>query len=101
MTRLASLLGFATKAGKLIAGSAAVEAGLKSSRICLVICAADLSAKTIKNFKFLADQRSVSFFTAASCLEIGQWIGKPGRGVIGITSEQFAIALRSELINQE
>jgi ribosomal protein L7Ae-like RNA K-turn-binding protein len=91
--KLQSLLGFASKAGKLVAGSAAVENAVKKKRVSLVICATDLSVKTIKNFQCLCGTSDVKFYCYGTRVELGTWIGLPGRGVIGITSRQFAATL--------
>lgn len=95
MKRLRALLGFAAKAGVLVAGSAAVEAGIKKGRVKLVICAADLSAKTIAKFNYLCKENRIRFYCCGAISEIGLWIGNPGRGVIGVTSKQFADAIGS------
>ena len=95
MKRLQTLLGFAAKAGALVAGSAAVETGIKKGRIKLVVCAADLSAKTIAKFKFLCQENRICFYCYGVLSVLSLWIGSPGRGVIGITSKQFADAIGS------
>ncbi len=95
MKQLQTLLGFAAKAGVLISGSAAVEAGIKKGQIKLVICAADLSARTIKKFEYLCKENLVIFYCFGALSELSHWIGKPGRGVIGVSSKQFAGAIGS------
>ncbi len=90
MKTVASVLGLAAKAGRLLTGSAAVEEGIRHGRAQVVICANDLSAKTIKNFKFLCEQKTISFFTYGMIAELGHWIGAPGRGVIAVTSNDFS-----------
>ncbi len=95
MKRLQTLLGFAAKAGALVSGSAAVEVGIKKRQIKLVICATDLSAKTIKNFNYLCNENKIRFYCFGGLSELGHWVGRPGRGVIGVTSEQFAGAIGS------
>lgn len=95
MKRLQALLGFAAKAGALVNGSAAVEAGIKQRKIELVICATDLSPKTIKNFDYLCKKYEVGFYCFGNIFELGYWVGSPGRGVIGVTSKQFAGAIGS------
>lgn len=94
MTKLQSMLGFAAKSRQLISGSTTVEEAIKKKKVYLVICAQDLSPKTIKNFTDLCRINSISFFCYGSCSEIGHWIGKPGRGVIGIISSHFAATIR-------
>lgn len=95
MKRLQTLLGFAAKAGALVTGSAAVEAGIKKRQLKLVICATDLSAKTIKNFSYLCKENQIDFYCSGVSSELGHWIGNPGRGVIGVVSRQFANAIVS------
>jgi ribosomal protein L7Ae-like RNA K-turn-binding protein len=95
MKRLRTLLGFAAKAGAVIAGSAAVEAGIKNKRVKLVVCAADLSAKTVAKFDYLCKENRICFYSFGALSELSLWIGNPGRGVIGITSKQFADAISS------
>lgn len=95
MRRLQTLLGFAAKAGALVTGSAAVEIGIKKRQVKLVICANDLSAKTIKNLSYLCEANQVLFYCYGNLSEIGHWVGSPGRGIIGITSKQFADVIDS------
>ena len=99
MKRLQSLLGFAAKAGALVTGSAAVEVGIKKRRVKLVICATDLSQKTIKNFQYLCEKNGVDFCCFGSISELGLWVGSPGRGVIGVTGKQFAGTIGSLFID--
>lgn len=99
MKRLQTLLGFAAKAGALISGSAAVEAGIKKGQIKLVVCATDLSERTINNFEYLCRQNQIYFYCYGAISELSLWIGNPGRGVIGIKSRQFADAIGSLFID--
>lgn len=97
MNSIATLLGMATKAGRLVSGTAAVEAGLKRHQVLLVICAADLAPRTIRNFNFWCEKYQASFFCYGTRSELGKWIGRPERGLIGITGADFAGAIRSRL----
>jgi ribosomal protein L7Ae-like RNA K-turn-binding protein len=92
--KLRTLLGFASKAGDLVAGTAVVERAIKRRRVYLVICAADLSPKTLKNFEYFCQASGVEFFSHGTRCELGNWIGQPERGIIGITSRQFALAIQ-------
>jgi ribosomal protein L7Ae-like RNA K-turn-binding protein len=94
MNRIAGLLGMAAKSGQLLAGTAAVETAIKSRRVLLVICAKDLSPKTIKNFNYFCQTFQIDFYTLASIAEIGHWIGRPGRGVLGVKSVGLAKAIK-------
>jgi ribosomal protein L7Ae-like RNA K-turn-binding protein len=89
------MLGFAAKSRQLISGSTTVEERLKKGQVYMVICAQDLSAKTIKHFNHLCETRQIPFYCYGLCSDLGQGIGKPGRGVIGIISNHFAATIRS------
>lgn len=98
--KLKSLLGFAAKAGNLAIGTAAVERAISRRQVYLVICAQDLSPKTIKNFQYLCQVNAVEFHCFGSRNELGNWIGKPERGIIGVTSSQFAAAMHGLFIDR-
>lgn len=95
MTKIETMLGFASKSRQLVSGSTTVEELLKKDKVYLVICAQDLSPKTIKNFNHLCETRQIPFYCYGSCSDLGHWIGKPGRGVVGIVSTHFAAIIRS------
>ncbi len=90
MSKIAAMLGFAAKAGQIITGSAAVTAAIKKRHVYLVICAGDLSARTIKDFCSLCRSYHIDFANYGTRIEIGRWVGRPDRGVIGVVSKQFA-----------
>jgi ribosomal protein L7Ae-like RNA K-turn-binding protein len=94
MSSLESMLGFASKAGQLMTGSERVEKAIKKHQVRLVICAQDLSPKTLKSFKNLCDSNQVDFYCFGTRSELGRWIGAPERGVVGVVSNQFAAAIR-------
>jgi ribosomal protein L7Ae-like RNA K-turn-binding protein len=101
MNTLGAMLGFASKAGQLVAGTAAVTAAIKKHRVHLVICADDLAERTRRNFGGLCESNHIKFYSLATREEIGHWIGRPERGIIGILSKQFAgslIGICEELI---
>lgn len=95
MNNIQSMLGFASKSRQLVSGSTTVEERLKKGQVYLVILAQDLSPKTIKHFSHLCETRQISFYCYGSCSDLGHWIGKPGRGVVGIISAHFAATIRS------
>lgn len=93
MNKFYTMLGFAAKAGQLITGSAAVEAAVKRRQIRLVICAEDLSPKTLKNYKMWCDANQIPFRCYGTRNQLGAAIGQPERGVLGTNSKQFATVL--------
>lgn len=99
MKNLEAMLGLASKAGQLIAGTAKVEKALKKHQVRLVICAQDLSPRTLKNFNELCKENQVDFYCFGSRFQLGRCIGIPQRGVVGIISNQFAAVIRSLFID--
>ncbi len=97
MDKLYTYLGFAAKAGKILAGSSRVAAAIKNNQVFLVICATDLSPKTIKNFRFLCESRKIPFYCYGSLDIIGKTIGKPKRGVLGVVSSSFSEIIKKLL----
>lgn len=94
MSSVTALLGMAAKAGRLVSGTAAVEAGLKKRQVLLVICATDLAPRTIRNFSFWSQKYHAGFFCYGTRSELGKCIGRPERGLIGVTGADFATAIR-------
>jgi ribosomal protein L7Ae-like RNA K-turn-binding protein len=94
MNRLETMLGFASKAGKLLLGTSNVERGIKKGKVYMVVCATDLAPRTIRNFQYLCDSKRIVFICYGLRSELGNLVGAPERGVIGIASQQFARALR-------
>lgn len=100
MNRIQSLLGLASKAGQIVSGTAGVEAAIKRRHVELVICATDLSEKTLKNFRFWCESGQIKFFCYGTREELGHWIGRPERGIVGIVSREFASALAEALVKE-
>jgi ribosomal protein L30E len=102
--RLGGFLGMARRAGQTEIGFDAVKSGLFSGKIKLVLLAADLSAKTEKELRFVSGGSGVPIRQAALTKEeIGTLLGlaKPV-GVLGIRDEGFAAAMQKCMIaNQE
>jgi ribosomal protein L7Ae-like RNA K-turn-binding protein len=94
MSKVEAMLGFAAKAGQIVTGSAAVAAAIKKRHVYLVICTRDLSTRTIKNFSSLCSLYKIDFVNFSTRIEVGKWVGRPDRGVIGVVSKQFAAAIR-------
>lgn len=88
-----TLLGFAQKAGKLVAGEDTVHLALKKRKVKLLIVAGDAS----NNTKDRATQWKASF--GIELLEtldketLSQAIGKSNRALIGVTDQGFATQL--------
>ena len=97
--RIASLLGFAQKARKLVSGEVAVEQTVKSGKAKLLLVAADASENTKKSYQDMAANYRVNYHEVLSKEQIGACIGKPRRAALAITDAGFAKALGEELLS--
>lgn len=80
-----TLLGFASKSGRLVSGDNTCRAHKKSIR--LVILSEDCSEDTAQYYK---KQYEDKCYQTGDRYELGLAIGKSPRTVIGITNSQFA-----------
>lgn len=91
--RILSLLGLATKAGRIKSGEFAVEQTIKSENAFLVIVAEDASDNTKKHFNDMCSFRGVPFYIYGTKEMIGRCIGKESRASIALTDEGFSKGL--------
>ena len=92
-----SLLGLATKAGKVVSGEFATEKAVKGKMAFLVLIAEDASENTRKKFCDMCMYYRVPFYIIGSKEELGAAIGKEYRACIAVTQEQFAVAMKKKL----
>lgn len=98
--RVLSMLGLATRAGKVAAGEFSVEKAVKSGRAVLVIVAEDASENTKKLFTNMCAYYRVPFCIYAAKDALGHAMGKEVRASVALTDRGFADAVL-KLINQE
>lgn len=92
-----TLLGFASKSGKLDYGTQKTIEALKKNRTKLVVCACDVSAKTKKEITFFACNKNISVVTLNVTIEaLSAAVGRKC-GVISVNDDGFAEAI----FNQE
>lgn len=90
MNKALSLIGLATKAGKVITGTEMCEKNLGNDKIKLLIVSCDASDSTKKQLSdkcTYLNKKHIEFSTKA---ELGKYTGKEQRAVIGITDLGFA-----------
>lgn len=97
-----TLLGFASKAGKLSCGFDSVSAAIKQNKAQLVLCADDLSQKSLKEITFFADKNSVSVFTLKdiNIETLSKAIGRKC-GMVAVNENGFAQSLKEEILNDK
>lgn len=99
--KVLSLMGLATKAGKLKSGEFCVETELKKNSAKLVIVANDASANTKKGYTDACAYRKVPIAVYSTKEEIGSAIGKESRAACVITDEGFAKGIIKAIGNNQ
>lgn len=90
--RLYGIIGLATKAGKLIAGTEACLEGIEKKNIKLILIAQDAAERTKKIVKEKCEKFNVSVYEILTIEEISKSIGKPNKAIIGLKENGFAEA---------
>ena len=76
------LLGFAAKAGKIVAGTDAVIDSIEFKKAKIVIVAENASDKTKKNIKYICDKNRIDFFVFGNIDDLSKSIGKVNKAEI-------------------
>ena len=96
--KVLSLLGLATKAGKI---ASAEFSTVKSGKGFLVLVAADASENTKKKFRNMCEFYEVPVYFLADKEELGKFCGKEFRASLAVQDENFAKAMLKELEKME
>ena len=99
--KVLSLLGLATKAGKIASGEFSTEKSVKSGKGFLVLVAADASENTKKKFRNMCEFYEVPVYFLADKEELGKFCGKEFRASLAVQDENFAKAMLKELEKME
>ena len=95
--KVLSLLGLATKAGKVASGEFSTEKSVKTGKGFLVLVADDASQNTRKKFQNMCDFYEVPIYFIANIEELGRFCGKEFRASLAVQDENFAKAMLKEL----
>ena len=95
--KVLSLLGLARRAGKLEAGFDAAVSAARAKKACLLVAAADVSEKTVKNLKYEGDRVGTPTVRAKAGMEELGRACHVRAGVLAVTDQGFAAALLKEL----
>lgn len=96
--KVCSLIGLATKAGKMVSGEFSVEKAVKSGKACLVIVAEDASDNTKKMFQNMCEYRNVPLYYYSNKSGLGQAMGKQFRVSIACLDAGFSKAMAEQII---
>ena len=99
--KVLSLLGLATKAGKIASGEFSTEKSVKSGKGFLVLVAADASENTKKKFRDMCKFYKVPMIVYGDKDTLGHAMGKEFRASLAILDEGFADGIQRELKNRE
>ena len=97
-----TLLGFASKAGKLSYGFAKVLEALNQNKARLVLAASDLSEKTLKEAVYHAEKKNIEVLTlkTADIFVLSKAIGRKC-GVVAVNDDGFAKAIKEDFLNDQ
>lgn len=96
-SKVTSLLGFASRAGALVAGAEKCLAELRRGRLELLIITEEVGDKSRKRLLQKCNSYSVECREFGSAEEMSHITGKEGRGVFGIIESGFADDIRREI----
>lgn len=85
--KVLSLLGLATKAGKVASGEFSTEKSVKTGKGFLVLVADDASQNTKKKFQNMCDFYEVPIYFIANKEELGRFCGKEFRASLAVQDE--------------
>ena len=95
--KVLSLLGLATKAGKIASGEFSTEKSVKSGKGFLVLVAADASENTKKKFRDMCKFYKVPMIVYGDKDTLGHAMGKEFRASLVILDEGFAKGIRKHI----
>lgn len=95
--KVLSMLGLATRAGKVVSGEFAVEKSVKCGTACLVMIAQDSSDNTKKMFTNMCSFYEVPLVIWGSKEELGHAIGKEYRASLAVQDEGFVKSIQKHL----
>ena len=96
-----SMIGLATKAGKVASGEISTEKEVKSARAYLVIVAGDASENTKKKFRNMCEFYQVPIYFYKDKDTLGHAMGKEFRASLAILDEGLAKGIRRHLETEE
>ena len=93
-----TLLGFASKAGKLEFGMVKSGECLKKNKSALIVCASDISAKSQKEIAFLTHNKNIDIVILENVTqqELSAAVGR-NCGIISVNDNGFAGAISKTL----
>ena len=95
--KIDSYLGFAKRSRNLIMGYNTCLLAMNKKKLKLLIIAGDVSENTVKKLIHSANESNIVYRIYSTCDELSQACGTTGRGVFGITNQNFANVILKEI----
>lgn len=95
--KVLSLIGLATKAGKVASGEFSTEKSVKSGKAAIVIVADNASDNTKKMFSNMCTYYKVPLYFFGAKEELGHAMGKELRASLALLDDGFARAIEKQL----
>lgn len=96
-SKVLSLLGLATKAGKVQSGEFSTEKSVKSGKASMVIVSEEASENTKKMFISMCTYYKVPYYVFGGKEELGHAMGKEMRASLAVQDPGFSEAIKKEL----
>lgn len=96
-SKILSLIGLATKAGKIVSGEFSTEKSVKTGNGFLVVAAEDASENTKKKFRNMCSFYQVPIYFYGDKESLGRAMGKEYRACLAVQDENFVKAIMKEL----
>ena len=101
MNKIFSMIGMATKAGKVVSGEFSTEKAVKTGMAWLVIVSEAASENTKKMFRNMCTFYKVPMYVYGTKEDLGHCIGKEFRASLAVTEEGFAKSIEKRLKEAE
>lgn len=99
--KLSGLIGLATKAGKIVAGTDACLQEIEKKSVRLIILASNAADRTKKTFKEKCVSFNIDIYEGLTIEELSSSIGKINKAVVGIKDKGFAQAINKVISGGE
>ena len=99
--KLYGLIGLATKASKLVAGTDACIESIENKSVKLVLIAQDASERTKKLLKEKSKNFNIPIYEIGEIETLSKACGKVNKAVIGIKEKGFAESIKKILVGGE
>ncbi len=99
--KLYGLIGLATKASKLVAGTDACIESIENKSVKLILIAQDASDRTKKLLKEKSKNFNVPIYEIGEIETLSKACGKVNKAVIGIKEKGFAESIKKILVGGE